>query len=60
MARDTFACDLQRLQDDILVLGSMVKKPLVQAVDILKRQDLKAAGDLIARDRLINESNCSE
>lgn len=55
MARATFARDLQRLQDDILVLGSMVEKALVQSVDILKRQDLKSARDLIARDHAINE-----
>ena len=55
MARETFARDLQRLQDDILVLGSMVEKAIIQSVDILKRQDLEGARALITRDRVINE-----
>jgi len=55
MARETFARDLQRLQDDILVLGSMVEKAIIQSVDILKRQDLEGGRALITRDRVINE-----
>ncbi len=55
MVRETFARDLRRLQDDVLVLGSMVEKALIQSVEILKRQDLKGASALIANDRVINE-----
>ncbi|MGB9879990.1 MAG: phosphate signaling complex protein PhoU [Anaerolineae bacterium] len=55
MVRETFARSLQRLQDDLLVMGSMVEEALVKSVDILKRQDLEAAKLLIQQDRLINE-----
>lgn len=55
MVRESFERSLQRLQDDLLVMGSMVEEALVKAVDILKRQDLEAAKQLIQQDRTINE-----
>nr|MBC7245019.1 phosphate signaling complex protein PhoU [Chloroflexota bacterium] len=55
MVRETFERHLQRVQDELLVMGSMVEEALVRAVDILKRQDLEAAKQLIAQDRAINE-----
>jgi phosphate transport system protein len=55
MVRESFERSLQRVQDDLLVMGSMVEEALVKAVDILKRQDLDAAQQLIAQDRAINE-----
>lgn len=55
MARETFERNLQRLQDDLLVMGSIVEEALVKSVDILKRQDLEAAKQLIQQDRVINE-----
>jgi len=55
MLRQTFDRKLERLQDEMLVLGSMVEKALVESVEILKRQDLEGAQRLIAGDRLINE-----
>ncbi len=54
--RATLDRELQRLQDEVLSLGSLVEETLLQAVDILKRQDLEAAQQLIARDRHINAS----
>jgi phosphate transport system protein len=55
MPRETFERELQRLQDDILLLGSMAEKAIMQSVDILKRGDLEAAHKLIADDLKINE-----
>jgi phosphate transport system protein len=55
MPRQTFEHDLQRLQDDLLVLGSLVEDALIESVDALKRQDLQRARKLIANDRLIND-----
>ncbi len=55
MLRKTFEEALQRLQDEVLVLGSMVEKALMESVESLKRRDLEAARRLIAGDRLINE-----
>jgi phosphate transport system protein len=55
MPRNTFERDLQRLQDELLFLGSLVEDALVEAVDALKQQDLERAKKLIADDRVINE-----
>jgi len=53
--RQTFADRLQLLQDEVLVLGSMVEEALGESVELLKRRDLEGAKRLIANDRLINE-----
>ncbi len=53
--RETFDRELQRLQDEILALGSMVENALVESVEILKQRDMEGARRLIAQDRLINE-----
>lgn len=55
MTRATFARDIQALQDDMLVMGSMVGMAIVEAVDALKRQDQEKARQIIANDRVINE-----
>jgi len=55
MARKTFDLDLQKLQGEVLHLGSMVEQALTESVEYLKRHDLDAARRLIAGDRLINE-----
>jgi len=55
MLRKTFEEALQRLQDEVLVLGSMVEQALIDSVGVLKRRDMEGARRLIAGDRLINE-----
>jgi phosphate transport system protein len=56
MTRETFDRELQHLQDEILVLGSLVEKAIVESVELLKRRDTAGARRLIAEDRrLINE-----
>jgi phosphate transport system protein len=55
MVRETFERELQRLQDEVLVLGSMVEKAIIESVEVLKRRDLEGARHLIADDRAINE-----
>jgi phosphate transport system protein len=56
MTRETFDRELQRLQDEVLVLGSLVEKAIIQSVEVLKRRDLEGARRLIAEDRrVINE-----
>jgi phosphate transport system protein len=54
MPRQTFERELQDLQDDLLSLGSMVEKALLDAVKTLERRDMKASRQLIAQDRVIN------
>jgi phosphate transport system protein len=55
MARETFERELKRLQDEILMLGSMVEEALKAAVTGLKKQDLEQSRHLIAGDKLINQ-----
>lgn len=55
MSRQGFERELQRLQDDVLVLGSMVQGALVESVELLKRRDMEGARRIVAGDRLINE-----
>lgn len=55
MVRQTFELDMQRLLNEVLVLGSMVESAIIDSVEVLKRRDLEGARRLIAGDRLINE-----
>jgi phosphate transport system protein len=55
MIREAFERDLQRLQDEVLVLGSMVEKAIIESVEVLKRRDMEGARRLIAEDRILNE-----
>jgi len=55
VTRTRYEKQLQALQDELLVLGSMVSKAMLDSLDILKRQDLDAARQLIAADRIINK-----
>jgi phosphate transport system protein len=52
--RTMFDRDLENLQDEVLILGSMVEQALTDSVDILKQRDADAARDLIAADHQIN------
>ena len=54
MPRQAFDQELQRLQDEVLVLGSMVEEALVRSVETLKRKDFDASRRLIAADQDIN------
>ena len=55
MTRETFERELQKLQDEIVILGSMVENALIESVRDLKKRDLDAARRLIAGDRVLNE-----
>jgi phosphate transport system protein len=55
MTRQTFDQELDRLQDEVLALGSMVEEAIVLSVETLKRRDFAASRRLIAGDRTINE-----
>lgn len=54
MIRRAFERELQRLQDEVIFLGSMVERALDDAVKSLKRRDLEAAKQLIDQDHEIN------
>jgi phosphate transport system protein len=53
--RQAYLRELQRLQDEILTMGSMVEHALTASVEVLKRRDRAGAERLMADDRLINE-----
>lgn len=55
MPRETFEGRLQQLKDDVLALGDMVEKALIDSVAALKGQDAEAARRIIAGDGAINE-----
>lgn len=55
MPRETFERELHKLQDELLVLGSMVEQAVQEAVEALKHRDLEAARRIYAGDRRINE-----
>jgi phosphate transport system protein len=53
-SRSGFHRELERLQDEVLVLGSMVEKAITRSVDVLRARDVRAARVLEAEDVLIN------
>jgi phosphate transport system protein len=62
--RTTFHKRLREIQNDVLVMGSMVDKALDHSVEALKKRELKLAQEVINNDRRINqkrfeiEENC--
>ena len=52
--RSGFHRELERLQDEVLILGSMVEKAITRSVEALKGRDVDAARALRAEDVLIN------
>ncbi len=55
MPREAFDQELQRLEDEVLVLGGMVERALLDSVEVLRQRDLDGARRLVAADREINE-----
>ena len=55
MLRKTFESEIQQVKDDVLVLGSMVEKALIDSVEALKKRDIKASEKIFAEDQEINK-----
>jgi phosphate transport system protein len=55
MPRETFEQELQRLQDEVLIFGSMVENAITESIEALKRRDMDGSRRLITQDRLVNE-----
>ena len=53
--RTAFHKRLREIQDDILVMGSMVSKAILRSIDALKSRDIELAHQLIADDQKIND-----
>ncbi len=52
--RSTFHKRLREIQDDILVMGSMVSKAILRSIEALKNRDLDLARQIVADDQKIN------
>src|SRR5215208_3436133 len=55
MPRETLDRQIHHLQDEVLLLGSMVEQAMLAAVDALKRRDRETSKRIYNDDRLINE-----
>ncbi|MBF6614003.1 MAG: phosphate signaling complex protein PhoU [Chloroflexi bacterium] len=54
MPREVFQKELQRVQEDMLVLASMVEKAIGRSVTALRTRDLKLAQEVVNEDSKIN------
>jgi phosphate transport system protein len=54
MPRETFERELDKLQDDLLVLGSMVEQAVLSSIEALKQRDFEASQKIFAADKYIN------
>jgi phosphate transport system protein len=52
--RTTFHKQLREIQDDILVMGSMVSKASLQAIEALRNRDVVLAQQIITDDQKVN------
>ena len=59
MARTALEKELERLQDELIDLGVMVERTIVESVNILKTRQTEAARRLIAADSEINRRRYS-
>jgi phosphate transport system protein len=55
MPRETLDRQIHQLEDEVLLLGSMVEQSMLDAVDSLKRRDIEAAHHIYNNDHVINE-----
>lgn len=55
MPRQTLDREIHHLQDEVLLLGSMVEQAMLNAIDTLKRRDKEEARRVYNNDDLINE-----
>ncbi len=55
MTRTTLNRQMVHIQDELLILGSMVEQAMISAVDTLKARDTAAAKQIFQQDQIINE-----
>jgi phosphate transport system protein len=55
MTRESLDRQMHQVQDEVLLLGSMVEQATIQAMNAFKTHDLKAARLIYSHDQLINE-----
>ena len=59
MAKTALEKELERLQDELIDLGVMVERTIIESVEILKTQQIEGACHLIAADSEINRRRYS-
>ena len=59
MPREMFERELHKLQDNVLLLGSMVEQAVLQSVEALRTRDFEASKRIYAADQQINEKRYS-
>lgn len=55
MPRQTLDREIRHLQDEVLLLGSMVEQAMLNAIDSLKRRDIVTSRRVYSDDDIINE-----
>ena len=55
MPRETFDRQISHLEDEILLLGSMVEQSVMDAVSAFKSRDIETAHEIYEEDSVINE-----
>jgi phosphate transport system protein len=55
MLRQSYGEELTRLQDEIMMMGSLVEQAIVGSVEALKKRDIQESERIVADDILINE-----
>jgi phosphate transport system protein len=53
--RKSYERDLKRLQDEVLVMASLVEKAIIHSVEALKNRDLELAREVIIGDEAIDQ-----
>jgi phosphate transport system protein len=54
MTREAFERQLRSLQDDVLIMGSMVEKAIQRSVEALRNRDISLSNTVVADDIAIN------
>jgi phosphate transport system protein len=55
MPRETLDRQIHHMQEEVLLLGSMVEQAMLKSVEALKHRDFEAAKRIYRDDRLVNE-----
>jgi phosphate transport system protein len=55
MTRELLNQHMHQLQDEVLLLGSMVEQAILNAVDALRQKDTEKALEIVENDQLVND-----
>ena len=55
MSRDNLMLHIHQVQDELLLMGSLVEQATIQSVEALKKRDVKTATEVYHADQQINE-----